>query len=128
MEIVSNLDSIPLLESKMFDLLVTYKISDLMFGVRIEEAGKKSSTKFKKVESLDDLASVMSYNVLIVCDLPSIKSELEQITKLAKEKKWKILGYYPHVDRATETLARSLGVDYVTPRSVMQQKLNTLLI
>ena len=101
----------------------------MMLGVRIEEACKRSSAVFKKEDSLDGLSrfSIDSDRVLLVCDLVSVKSELEAITKLAKERNWKVFGYYPHIDKEIGTLARSLGVDYVTPRSAMQLKLNSLL-
>jgi hypothetical protein len=98
-----------------------------MFAVRVEEAGKRSSTMFKKADRLGDLASISGERVLLVCDLAYVKSELESVTKLAKERNWKIIGYYPHVDKETEALARSLGVDFITPRSVFQQKLRSLL-
>ncbi len=113
----------------MFNLIVSYKISDMMFGVRIEEACKRSSAAFKKSDSFDDLRQIAAINdrVLLICDLVSVKSELGAITKLTKEKNWKVFGYYPHIDMETGSMAHSLGVDYVTPRSAMQPKLNALL-
>lgn len=112
----------------MFDLLVAYRVSDMLFAVKIEEAGKSSSTKFQSVSSMDELTRIMKNGkTLIVCDLTQIKSELELITSLAMERHWKILGYYPHIDKETEKLARSLGVDYTTPRSAFQHKLAAVL-
>ena len=72
----------------MFDLVVSYRISDMMFGVRIEETCKRSSAAFKKSDSLNELRQIATINarVLIICDLVSVKSELGAITKLAKEK------------------------------------------
>jgi Ni,Fe-hydrogenase maturation factor len=113
----------------LYDLIVSYRISDMMFGVRIEEACKRSSAVFKKSDSLNDLRSIATINdrVLIICDLVSVKSELGAITKLSKEKNWKVFGYYPHIDTDTSTLAHSLGVEYIVSRSALQPKLNALL-
>ncbi len=100
----------------------------MLFAVRVEEAGKSSSTKFQTVNSFEELNRITSNGMaLIVCDLTQVKSELGAIARLAKDRQWKILGYYPHIDRETERLAHSLGVDYVTPRSVFQLKLAAAL-
>ena len=112
----------------MFDHLVSYKVSDLLFSARIEEAGKKVSASYERIDSIDDLpARLQKSRALIVCDLTKVKLDLENLTRVAKQNGWEILGYYPHVDKETEAYARSLGVDYVTPRSAFQYKLTALL-
>jgi hypothetical protein len=112
----------------MFDHLISYRVSDLLFSVKIEEAGKNALASYQRIDSINELPTgLRKSSVLIVCDLTKIKPDLENLTKLAKKNSWKIIGYYPHVDKETETLARSLGVDYVVPRSAFQYKLVALL-
>lgn len=107
--------------------MIAYKVSDLLFAVRIEEASRSSSASFEKIQSIVDLKAVSTGKALVVCDLTEVKGDLGDLTKIAKERNWKILGYHPHVDTETGTLARSLGVNYVVPRSVFRQKLGSLL-
>jgi len=113
----------------LFDAVIAYKITDLMFGVRIEEICRKSSAFYVRVETADELVQALKgeKKSLLVCDLVSIRGDLASIKKIALENNCAVLGYYPHVDKATESLARSLGVDYVTPRSAFQMKLKSLL-
>ncbi len=100
----------------------------MLFGVRIEELCKRSSTSYQSTSSFAELSHAgNAERTLLVCDLVTVKSELGEITRLAKERNWKVFGYYPHVDKDTETLARKLGVEFVTPRSATQPKLKLLL-
>jgi hypothetical protein len=100
-----------------------------MFGVRIEEICRKSSASYTRAETVDDLIQALKgqKRSLLVCDLVSLKGDLASIKKIASENNCAVLGYYPHVDRETESFARSLGIEYVTPRSAFQMKLKSLL-
>ena len=112
----------------MFDHLISYRVSDLLFSAKIEEAAKKASASYERIDSINELPTkLQKSSVLIVCDLTKTKPDLRDLTNVAKENGWRIIGYYPHIDKETETLAHALGVDYVIPRSAFQYKLIALL-
>ncbi|MHB1868245.1 MAG: hypothetical protein ACYCPP_04800 [Nitrososphaerales archaeon] len=113
----------------MFDNIIAYKITDLLFGVRIEEICRNSSATYARAETADELIQILKgqKRSLLVCDLVSVRGDLASIKKITSENNCAVLGYYPHVDKETESLARSLGVEYVTPRSAFQMKLKSLL-
>ena len=114
----------------LFSKIIAYKITDLLFGVRIEEICRESSASYARADSPDELIQILKgqkRSFLLICDLVSIRGDLESIKKIASENNCAVLGYYPHVDKETESLARSLGIEYVTPRSAFQMKLKSLL-
>lgn len=106
-----------------------YRITNLMFRAKIEESCSRLGLKCKNASGVQDLEESLRdwSNVLIICDLVSSRPELESIIRVGRTKPSKILGYYPHIDRDTEAYARSVGVDYVVPRSAFQAKINQLL-
>ena len=113
--------------SQRFETIVIYKISDLIFATRIEEICRAKRKKFANAGSLEALRAALRENDLVVCDLVSVSKELGILKNVTKETGCQIFGYYPHVDKETETLARSTGIDFVVPRSAMQAKLRSLL-
>ena len=61
----------------MFDKVIAYKVYDMLFGVRIEDIRKKSSTPFQNVVGLDALSQITgNERTLLVCDLVTVKTEL----------------------------------------------------
>lgn len=113
----------------MFELVLAYKIVDLLFATKIEEICKRSAASFKNAQNLDQLylALAAKGNKLIVCDLVSAKREIESIAGIVRASNAKLIGYYPHVDKDTAMFAHSICVDYVVPRSAFQSKLISLL-
>ncbi len=113
----------------MFDSIVTYKISDLMIAVKIKEICARSSKEFSNAKTVEELTEILSRNrrSLIVCDLPRVKTELADVKRIASLHNCQVFGYYPHVDKETETIARSLKVEYVVPRSTLQSTLRSLV-
>ena len=114
----------------MFDSVLMYKVTDLLFASRIEVICNRSSSKFRSIQNLDQLGTALSRSKhsLIVCDLVSTRTDLEPVTRMAKANNSEVIGYYPHVDKDTATLAHSLNVNYVTPRSAFHSKLSTLVL
>ena len=114
----------------MFDSVLMYKVTDLLFASRIEEICKRSSSEFRSIQNLDQLGTALSRSKhsLIVCDLVSTRTDLESVTRMAKANNSEVIGYYPHVDKDTATLAHSLNVNYVTPRSAFHSKLSSLVL
>ncbi len=112
-----------------FDFVIVYKISDLIFGVAIEEICRSSSVDFAQIKSKDELLQIHNSNhrTLMICDLVSVKEELSTMKEIGSGKNFEILGFYPHVDQGTGSLALSLGIDYVVPRSAFKAKLKSLL-
>ena len=118
------------LSKTMFNSIVSYKISNLIMASKIEEICSQLSKECSDAKTSNKLIEFLSNNnrVLVVCDLTLVKSELEELVKVIRTKNCQIFGFYPHVDKDTEIKARSLGVDYVIPRSAMQAKLRSLLV
>lgn len=110
-----------------YETVIGYKISDLMLVVMIEEISRVKGKKFIRTDSFDMLRAGLGEKNLLVCDLIVVSSDLDLLKKISSERKSTIFGYYPHVDKDIETLARSTGIDYVVPRSALQAKLRLLL-
>ncbi|MGH2639610.1 MAG: hypothetical protein ACRDF4_10085 [Rhabdochlamydiaceae bacterium] len=118
-------------DRQKFDSVIEYKISDLMLCASIEEICRQSGSELKKTASTEEIEEELvgsgQLHVLIICDMVAITEQLEPVMKFAKSKGYEVLGYYPHVNRQIETLGRSLGVNYVTPRSALRARLRSLL-
>lgn len=109
--------------------VILYQISNLLLLFKIKDTCVKNSKECSSAKTLDKLSELLKTNqALIICDLVSVKSELPVIIKIAKEYNSKIFGYYSHVDKETEALARSVGADYIVPRSALQSKLRSVLV
>ena len=113
--------------NQRYETVVGYKISDLILATRIEEICRAKGKRFARTGSLGALEVTLHENNLVVCDLILVSNELELLKKVANERGCRVFGYYPHVDKNTETLARSTGIDFVVPRSAMQGKLRSIL-
>lgn len=110
-----------------YETIIGYKISDLILSTRIEEVCRAKKKNFARVGSLASLETTLHQNDLVVCDLVLVSKELDLLKKASEERGCHIFGYYPHIDKDTETLARSTGIDYVVPRSALQAKLRSIL-
>lgn len=113
----------------MFNTIVRYRISNLMMASKIEEICSNLSKECFDVKASIALIESLSIRnrVLVVCDLTIVKSEIEELVRITRAKNCHIFGFYPHVDKDTETKARLAGVDYIVPRSAMQAKLRSIL-
>lgn len=104
-----------------------YKVSDLLLAVRIEEICRAKGRQFSRVNAFDALVTNLNDHSLLVCDLTVVSQDLVSLKKISEQRSCKIFGYYPHVDKETENLARSTEIDFVVPRSALQSKLRSLL-
>lgn len=110
-----------------FESVLAYKVSDLMLAVRIEEICRAKGRQFSRANSFDELVVGLNDHSLLVCDLTLVSQDLVPLKKISEQRGCKVFGYYPHVDKETESLARSTGIDFVVPRSALQAKLRSLL-
>jgi hypothetical protein len=114
---------------KLFDIIVVYKISNLMMVARIEEMGAHSLKPVLGAKNLTELSSVLQEKskALIVCDLTIVKEDLPELEKIARTRDSEVLGYYPHIDKGAERAGRSCGIKYVVPRSAMESRIRQLM-
>lgn len=110
-----------------YESIVAYRVSDMLLAIRIEDICRSKGKQFSRATTLDMLETNLLEGGLLVCDLTLVSRELDSLKKLSVRKMCKIFGYYPHVDKETERLAKSAGIDYVVPRSALQAKLLSLL-
>jgi hypothetical protein len=100
---------------------------DLSF---IEAACERRNIPLTRAKNMDELKvhTNQKRNSLIICDLSSIsREELQAVTNLAKDAQSPTFGFYPHIADEIRVSAKTLGFDYVIPRSAFRAKLNSVL-
>ena len=66
---------------------------------------------------------------LVILDLASTEYDPDAVARTLKQNNTspRILGYYPHVRKDLEAIARSAGVDYVVPNSSFLKRTKEIL-
>ncbi len=81
--------------------------------------------------SLQDLAGLALAHpgCLVILDLASTEYDPDTVARTLKQNKTppQILGYYPHIRRDLEAIAKSAGVDYVVPNSSFLKRTREIL-
>jgi len=104
-------------------------VTDLMVGVRIEEAAKTAGAEVETVGSLEEGAErVRSRAVeVVVVDLAIAGLDLEAIVSLGRGAGARVIGFYPHVDAALRQAAKRAGIERAYPRSRFLRELPRIL-
>lgn len=114
-------------------VVLVYKLQDLLLRSAIEETCTISGIQIAYANSNNELEALLEGSkrdgtkVLVICNLLMNASDLQYLVGTAKNFQNKILGFYPHVDKETESRAIAAGVDFVVPRSAFKTKLRILI-
>ena len=109
--------------------LIVAFVTDLMVGVRIEEAAKTAGAEVETVGSLEEGAERVRSRVVevVVVDLAIAGLDLEAIVSLGREAGARVIGFYPHVDAALRQAAKRAGIERAYPRSRFLRDLPRIL-
>lgn len=104
-------------------------VNDLIVGVRIEEAAKGLGVQVETAGSMEEAAQSLKGQAtdVLVVDLASVGPDLEKIAAAAREAGARVIGFYPHVDKALRQAAEGAGIERVYPRSRFLRELPQLL-
>lgn len=104
-------------------------VTDLMMGVRIEEAAKTVGAGVETVGSLEEGAERLRSRTVdvVVVDLAMEGLNLESTVSLGRAAGARVVGFYPHVDAALRRAAKGAGVEHVYPRSRFLRDLPRIL-
>jgi ActR/RegA family two-component response regulator len=105
-------------------------VKDLLFGSKIQEAGKRTKTELQwasRFEKLRDVAQAKQPQVVIV-DLgePGVLEELAAVRAALPEAR--LLGFVGHAQEAVITEAVQLGVDEVLSKGQFSTQVDKILV
>jgi hypothetical protein len=112
------------------DTVISFKIRNIMDLSLIDEISKVRNAKRALAESIDELRTFtkLSGNTLIVCDLSVLSvEETKEISNIAKDANLTTFGFYPHISDQFRVTAKTLGFNFIVPRSAFRAKLNLVL-
>ena len=115
-----------------FNRVVNYGLRDLILKVAIEETCSKRQVHVDNVEGVEELLVLLRVKkplekVIVLCDLIGTENDLQKLTNLKDGFNLRLLGFYPHVNRAIKEKAQKAGIDYIIPRSGLIPKLRELI-
>ncbi len=103
-------------------------VTDLLVGVRIEEAAKGVGASAEAAGPEDAVRLIASTKPdLVVADLAIPGLNLQPLARAAREASVPLIGFYPHVDVALRQAAKDAGIRHVYARSRFLRELQQIL-
>ncbi len=103
-------------------------VTDLLVGVRIEEAAKGLGVGVETAAPAGAVRLIASTDLdLVVADLAAPSLNLESLASAAREAGVPLAGFYPHVDVALRRAAKDAGIKHVYARSRFLRELREIL-
>ena len=103
-------------------------LEDMMFTVRIADAGKRAGVQIDFAKKQDDLAARLPGAVAAILDLNYVPPETIRALKSAPEtREIPLVGYVSHVETEVIRQARESGCDTILARSAFVQKLSEMM-